>query len=227
MSTPQKKRQPLTPEQQRTVTQWLPLACKFTRQALQLRGLHHHTDETEGLAADALMCAVDVWDPKRGAFASCLKWWVLAVANKFSAHGARTVHQSERSEEFMDAWSLNAPVSKGGYKEGETTWSERLVDESTPDPVASVDARRLVRAAEHVLPRLVAGHGARKKQLRYAAESVRLWGLRNVSDEDPKDVTLEKLGQSIGVSRERVRKREAKVQAAFERWAKELREEAA
>lgn len=227
--TAQKKRQPLTREQQATVAQWRPLAIKFMRKAIHARGLSHFDDEVEGLAADALMGAIYVWDPKRGTFATCLAWWVKSIAKTFHAHGARAVHQSAKRAESQDALSLNTPVHVNNHSGTTvvTTWQDVLEDESTPDPTDAVDAPHLYREALRVLPRLVAGKGAKPKRVRYAKASVRMWALRNVEDSDPDDVTLEKIGQEYGISRERVRQREAKVQAAFERWAETLRKEAA
>lgn len=227
MSPPPKKRQPLTREQQTTVTQWRPLAIKYMLKALHGLGLGHYEDEATGLAAEALMGAVYVWNPKRGSFASCLKWWVLSVAKTFSAHGARTVHQSGKAREHVDSWSLNAPLERTGGALESGEWQDLLADDSVGDPSVPVDAPRLIRAAAHVLPRLVAGPGAKAKELRYARESVRIWGLRAFGEEEPEDVTLEKLGQEIGVSRERIRQREAKVQRVFEQWAAGIRKEAA
>lgn len=222
-----KKRQPLTREQQATIVQWRPLAIKYTLKALHGLGLGHYEDEAAGLAAEALIGAVYVWNPKRGAFASCLKWWVMSVAKTFCAHGARTVHQSGKAREYVDSWSLDAPLTRGGGALADGTWQDRLADDSIPDPADAVDAPRLYRDVYRALPRLVAGKGAKAKELRYAKESVRIWGLRALGDEEPEDVTLEKLGQEVGVSRERIRQREAKVQRAFERWAEQIRSEAA
>lgn len=224
--SPPKKRLPLTREQQATVTQWRPCAIKFMRRAIIARGLSHYEDETEGLAAEALMGAVNVWDPKRGSFATCLAWWVKSVAKTFHAHGARTVQQSPKKAESQDAWSLNKAVhvNSHGGAEVVTTWQDVLADESLSDPTEDVDARRLARAVPLLLPTFMARKNERRAALAYAEESFSLWHRRNFSDEE---VTLEALASELGVSRERVRQRVEKVQQEFERWARPLREEAA
>lgn len=227
MSPPPKKRQPLTREQQATVTKWRPCAIKYMRKAILARGLSHHEDEVEGLAADALMGAIHVWEPKRSTFPTCLLWWVKSVAKTFHAHGARTVHQSAKKAASEDAWSLNAPLVHKGEASLSATYLDAIEDRSIPDPIDAVDAPQLYRTALRVLPRLVAGKGAKPKQIRAAKESVRIWALRNVEDSDPESVTLEKLGAEFGVCRERIRQREAKVQRLFEKWAAGIREEAA
>lgn len=222
--SPTKKRQPLTAEQQATVVQWRPLAIQYTAKAMTKRGLMHFMDEVEGIAHEALVLAVDVWVPSRGSFPSCLKWWVASCTNKFSAHGARTVQQSEHSAEYVDSWSLNRPVSSRGGHGGVvmTTWEELLVDENSVDPTETMDRRRLLRAAEVVLPRRVAANRDGEVARRNARLSVELWALR-VLDGAP----FEELGQPHGLSRQAVQQRVARVQEAFEAWARPIREEAA
>lgn len=218
-------RKPLTREQQATVTKWLPLACKYTLWGLIQRGLRHYEDEAEGLAAEAILDAVRMWVPERGPFPACLKWWVWSTLNKFSAHGARTVHQSERADEYLDAWSLNMPVTDG-YHGGVTqivTFQDLLVDDSIGDPSEPVDAGRLSRAVPLILARRIAATIPRADALESARQSVRLWYAREVDD----DVTLDELAQQMGISRQAVQQRTARVQDVFERWAREVREEAA
>lgn len=222
MSPQPKKRQPLTAEQQATVVQWRPLACKYVLKSLHGLGLGHFEDEAEGLAADALMGAVRVWDPRRGAFASCLKWWVRATVRVFRAHGARVVHQAEDTREFLPAFSLNAPLK--GDSQGVLTWEERLLDDSLGDPSEAVDAARLLRAAEVILTgRLEAesdGHVSREM----AEAFYRVWFDREV---DGDDTPMHLIGWAWGVSRQRAHQRLDRVRAGFEEWARDIREEAA
>lgn len=218
-----KYRPPLTREQQATVVQWRGLGIKYMRKALHGRGLGHFEDEAEGLAHVALCEAVRVWVPERGSFPSCLKWWVSSVANKFSAHGARTVQQSEHSAEYVDAWSLNrAPYHFLDSGNPAGTWEDLLVNESVGDPSEPIDSRRLMRAAEVVLPRRVAGGRDGKIAKRNAQLSVQFWVARMLED-----TPYEPLGAPHGLSRQAVQQRVARVQRAFEEWAAELREEAA
>lgn len=221
-------RKPLTREQQATVTKWLPLACKYTLWGLIQRGLRHYEDEAEGLAAEALLDAVRVWEPERGPFPACLKWWVWSTLNKFSAHGARTVHQSEHAEEYVDAWSLNMPATDG-YHGGVTqivTFQDLLVDDSVSDPTEDVDARRLARAVPIVLRQRMSREANTNKAREYAAESVSIWWKR-LQAEEYGEIPLQHFADVLGVCRERIRQREAQVQREFEEWARELREEAA
>jgi hypothetical protein len=225
MSARTKKQQPLTKVQQEIVIQWRPLACRYVLLGLRRRGLAHFMDEVDGLAADALVRAVGVWVPERGGFASCLKWWVRYVMRHLCAHGARVVHQSERATSYVDAWSLNAPVTTNRTEtEFHGTWQDLLADETASDPAEDVDARRLARAVPLLLPVFMARKNERRNALAYAEESFRLWHLRTFSEED---VTLDALASQMGVSRERIRQRVEKVQEEFERWAKPIREEAA
>lgn len=224
--TAQKKRQPLTREQQATVTQWRPLAMKLTRHLLLGYGLRAFEDEIPSLAADALMEAVRVWDPKRATFATCLRWWVRRVLQGFRAHGARVVHQSMDTppREFLPAFSLdNLTPSYNDTDASGETWLGFIVDESVEDPAAAVDSRRLIRAAFHVLPRLVAGENPTRLEKKRARESVRLWGERTLDGE----ATLQELGDSVGMTREGVRRRVLAVDVAFETWAAGIRQEAA
>jgi DNA-directed RNA polymerase sigma subunit (sigma70/sigma32) len=219
------KRPPLTKEQQETVTQWRPLAIRYTRRLLFGYGLRDFEDEIPGLAAEALVEAARVWDPKRARFATCLRWWVRRVLQSFRAHGARVVHQSmsTRPKDFVANFSLDQHTHNGTYETADMTWADLLVDESLGDPAETVDTRRLLRAAFHVLPIMVAGRDPTRRQLAHARESVRLWGERQLDG----DTTLQELGDACGITREGVRRRVLNVQEAFEAWARPIREEAA
>lgn len=219
-----KYRPPLTSEQQATVVKWRPLGIKYMLKALRGRGLGHFEDEAEGLAHWALMEAVRVWRPADGPFPACLKFWVRNTADKFSAHGARTVQQSEHAREYVNAWSLDAPLKRtDGTLEG-STWQDMLANEVEDDPSENVDARRLARALPILLPVFMARKNERRYALAYAEESFRLWWIRNFGESD---ATLDSLGVQLRISRERVRQRVEKVQAEFELWADPLRKEAA
>lgn len=226
MSPPPKKRLPLTREQQATVTQWRPLAIKYVGTALRINGLAHFMDEVEGVAHDALMLAVAAWEPDRGPFPSCLKWWVLSRVKKFSAHDARTVHQSEHSARFVDATSMSALINRK-YADSEFGLPDLTLDKAIEggeidDPSENMDRRRLLRAAEIVLPRRVLANRDGETARRNAKLSVELWAMR-VLDGAP----FEELGAPHGLSRQAVQQRVARVQAVFEDWAKPIREEAA
>lgn len=220
------KRPPLTAAQQAIVVEWRRLAMKYTRRLLFGYGLREFEDEVPGLAAVALVEAVRVWVPARGPFGACLRWWVRRVMQEFRVRGARVVHQPLDSSpaRLEPTYSLNRPLSRDeGQQDGET-WQDILPDEATADPSESVDSRRLIRAAYHLLPSAVAGRNATKREAKRARQSVNLWAVRALGDGGE---TLQELGDSVGLTREGVRQREAKVQAVFERWAAELRAEAA
>lgn len=225
-----KYRPPLTREQQATVVQWRGLGIKYMLKALHGRGLGHFEDEAEGLAHVALCEAVRVWVPERGPFPSCLKWWVSSVANKFQAHGARTVQQSEHAREYVDGWSLDAPISRRwsdrSTMNGGETWQDFLVDDSASDPTQNLDAQRLARAIPLVLRQRMLRAAKTPKAREYAEDSVSMWWERAQAEEFG-EIPLEAFAHMLGVSRERVRQRVDKVQQEFERWAAELREEAA
>lgn len=217
-----KKRQPLTREQQATVIQWRPLAIKYTLNALHGLGLGHHEDEATGLAAEALIGAVYVWNPKRGAFASCLKWWVRAVVRVFRAHGARVVHQAEDTKDFLPSFSLNVPVHAAPGNRHPTTWEDLLVSEAS-DPADTVDSARLSRAAEAHVTRALRDEGGHVSEAA-AHLFYDVWLARTTGEDD---TPMHLIGWSWGVSRQRAQQRVAQVQAAFEDWARPIREEAA
>lgn len=223
-----KPRQPLTREQQVTVVKWRALGIKYMLHALRKRGLEHFNDEAEGLAHEALMEAVRVWEPKRGAFASCLKWWIRNAADLFSAHGARTVHQSGHAVEHVDAWSLDAPVRMNNHSglEQLTTWMDLLPDDSLHEPSEAVDIRRLTRAIPLVMAERLTRHAKNRNAREYAEDSVSIWWERQQAEEFG-EIPLEAFAHILGVSRQRVSQREAMVQKEFEKWAREIREEAA
>lgn len=222
MSAP-KKREPLTAAQQATVTQWHPLACKYTLKALHGRGLGHYEDEAEGLAADALMGAVNVWEPRRGSFASCLKWWVLAVVNVFRTHGARVVHQAEHATELLPTYTLDAPVTTGPLISHPMTWLDLL--EAAPDDVSgAVDATRLYRAAEVVVTRRLVAESGGRLTPEMAANFYSVWVDRKTGEDE---TPMHFIGWAWGVSRQMAQQRVARVEAAFESWAAEIRKEAA
>lgn len=222
-----KHRPPLTREQQATVVQWRTLAIKYALKGLRRRGLGHFEDEAVGIAHAALMDAVRVWVPSRGSFPSCLKLWVASHANKFMAHGARTVHQSEHARQYTDAVSIDSSVRRHGpeaidFDPGDVFVGGVLEDRSIGDPSESVDTRRLLRAAEVVLPLRVAGGRSGLLAKRSAQLSVELWAKRTLDG-----APYEEIGAPHGLSRQAVQQRVARVQAAFEEWARPIREEAA
>lgn len=211
--------QPLTPEKQAIVVKWRPLALKYAMQALQRRGLQHFMEDAEGIAHIALVRAVNVWRPEKP-FPPCLRVWVLRMAKVFNAHEARTVQQAEGSAAFADIWSLNAPVAHD-HERG-ATWEDLLVDESAVDPSEPIDSMRLMRAAKAVLPSLVTGGRHGKEAARNARLSVKLWARRMLED-----APYEELCKPYKLSRQAAQQRVARVQAAFEDWARPIREEAA
>lgn len=220
------KRPPLTAAQQATVVEWRLLAIKYTRRLLFGYGLREFEDEVPGLAALALVEAVRVWVPSRGSFATCLRWWVRRVLQDFRARGARTVHQPIESspKDYAPTFSLSRPIGQDQSEKSGETWQDVTRDESVGDPSEAVDSRRLLRAAYHVLPHAVAGFDPTKRELRRARESVHLWGARVLGDGEE---TLQELGDAHGLTREAVRQRILAVQSAFDKWAEELRKEAA
>lgn len=213
--------QPLTPEKQAIVVKWRPLALKYAMQALQRRGLQHYMEDAEGVAHIALVRAVNVWRPEKP-FPPCLRVWVARMAKIFNAHDARTVHQSERSASHVDALSINAPIKYRGNTIDDYAYQDALVDHSIGDPAEPIDSMRLMRAVETVLPSLVTGGRRGKEASRNARLSVKLWARRTLED-----VPYEELGRPYKLSRQAVQQRVARVQAAFEEWARPIREEAA
>ena len=229
MSTqePRKYRPPLTARQQRIVTEYWRLAMKYTRRLLFGYGLRAFADEVPSLAADALMEAVRVWEPSRATFPTCLRWWVRRTLQGFRAHGARVVHQSMDTlpKDFQTAFSLNQYTNAKADDAPDETWQDLLEDENADDPAERVDAARLYRAAAYELPRRVTGRvGAKcgKRAQKEARENFRLWSARVL--EGAEYATLAK---PLGVSRQTIQHRVDRMNAVFERWAAEIREEAA
>lgn len=222
-----KPRSPLTPEQRQTVAKYWLLAMKYTRRLLFGYGLRSFEDDIPSLAADALMEAVRVWDPARATFPTCLRWWVRRIMQGFRAHGARVVHQSmdTRPSDFHAAFSLNQYTNRKSEDAPEETWQDLLEDENVDDPTENVDAARLYRAAAYELPKRVTGRvGAKrgKRAQKEARENFRLWSARVLEG-----VEYATLAKPLGVSRQTIQHRVDRMNAVFERWAAELREEAA
>lgn len=218
------QRPPLTKSQQETVLKWRPLALKYTRRLLFGYGLRDFEDEIPSLAADALMEAIRVWGPERAGFHTCLRWWVRRVLQGFRAHGARVVHQSMDTDpkDFVTAFSLNQYT---GPTEAQETWLDLLEDESTRSVGDEMDARRLYLAAKDEIPaRIIGRRGAHvsPKARKAAVAGFGLWHARVLEGH-----TYEELAAPLGLSRQAIQHRISRVHEAFEKWAREIREEAA
>ncbi|NBD11817.1 hypothetical protein [Corallococcus silvisoli] len=188
------------------------------RQMARTRRLEHRHDEAEGLAAEALLKAAHAWQPSRSRFPWFLRYYVRMEVRTFRHHGARVVHVSERE------YYRNGRVKDGL---GEAVPLDEGLAAVMPGPAQDVDglldsARLLRRVRGEVSRRLLAARPATAARRRIVAESVGLWVERTLEG-----APLESLASRMGVSRQAVDQRIARVQVAFESWAAEVRGEVA
>lgn len=212
---------PLTSEQQALCVQWRPLAIRYARLTSTKFGIENH-DEADGIAHEALVSAVRVWDPKRAAFPSCLRVWVRARAHIYRAHRSQPVARSVRQWEPVPMYRLNVPVNSGQDLGQEMTWQDVLEDPN-PEHLDGTDARRVARAFEVAAIRSLIGNYTTAKKADSARLTFALWA-RKFSDDE---VTFEQLGAEYGFSRQAAEQRFKRVQAVFEEWAAGIRAEAA
>lgn len=215
------KLSPLTKEQQALCVQWRPLALRYARLTSTKFGLEHH-DEADGIAHEALVSAVRVWDPKRAAFPSCLRVWIRARAHVYRAHRSQPVARSVRRWEPVPMYRLNVPIDGTDGFEQEITWQDVLEDPN-PERLDDTDARRVARAFEVEAIRALIGNYTTARKANSARLTFALWA-RKFSDDE---VTFEELGAEYGFSRQAAEQRFKRVQAIFDDWAEGIRAEAA
>lgn len=214
---------PLTKEQQALCVQWRGLAISYAMRAMKKHGLETHMDEAEGLADESLVRAARVWASERGSFPACVKWWVFSKVRLYRTHGGLAVARSRYQWEAPPIYSLNA--TRGGHGRStsdEETWQDVLEDPN-PERLDNTDARRVARAFEVEAIRALIGNYTTTKKADSARLTFALWA-RKFSDDE---VTFEQLGAEYGFSRQAAEQRFKRVQAIFEDWARDIREEAA
>ncbi|RKH09009.1 hypothetical protein D7X74_30470 [Corallococcus sp. CA047B] len=210
---------PLTAEQRALCAKWLPLAVKLTLQSLNHRGFAHHEDEAEGLAGIAIVKAARVWEPTRGRFPWCLRLWVRQEVRIFACHGAQTVHRSQRAH-GVGAYGVVSLDAKLLPDESDSSAFLDFLEAPRVDVAEALDAGRLMVRAKSEVARRLAGWKPTAAKRRVAKESVGLWVARTLEG-----ATLESLAGPLGISRQAVDQRVARVQVVFERWAAEVRGE--
>jgi hypothetical protein len=213
-----KQRPPLTSEQRQLCAKWLPLAVKLTlKQMARTRRLDHRHDEAEGLAAEALLKAAHAWRPERSRFPWFLRYFVRMELRTFEHHGARVVQVSEREYfrrgRVADGLGEAVPLDGG---------LAVVMAAPSLDVEGLIDSARLLRRVRgEVSRRLLVGRPATAARRRFVAESVALWVERTLEG-----ATLESLASRLGITRQAVDQRVARVHVAFEAWASEVRREA-
>jgi len=205
----------LTPAEQALWVQWLPYARKIAREFIARNpGLANLRDEVQAAAEGAGGEAILHWDASRGTYASCLKWWVWSAIQDVLA--ARLPKAETLS---LDGPSLLGSVAERRQVE---TLGDTVPDDSLPAPDACIDAHALSRRALKELPRHMVGRRTTRLAAQQAEMSVRLWYSRTTDGE----VTFDEIGTLVGSQRQAVQQRVARVQKAFEKWARTIREEA-
>ena len=165
-------------------------------------------DDLEAEGRLGLFEAALRFDPQNGAqFLTYASWWSRRRMQTFVARHARVVRRpfskNNKAPRDRDDVSLGEPVSAGSV----FRWEDVLVDHVTPLALESLvgaeDAALVARAARALPPQ-------------WRAIIVRRFGL----DGDPA-MTLAAIGETLGLSRERVRQIEAK---AMERLRSRIEE---
>lgn len=136
----------------------------------------------------ALLKAIEKWEPKRGSFTSCAKWWLRHAMQREPNSGTSGIevpanaHKGERTREYAIAAhqvkSLDAPVG-----DGEMTFKDVLPDSKEPSMFEAKDL--------DALPELLA---TLPPLQRFAVERYYLG-----------EKTLEEVGEERGVTRESIR----------------------
>lgn len=210
---------PLTAEQQALIVQWLPfsrvLAFRFLKAHPHLR---HLEDECYAVAQNAGVKAVQKWRPDHGTYASCLAWWVRAALQDV-AKGAVS-----RTEQI--SWDTPMGVSPSGRLYMSHSDSYQLCEfvPSPPQPEETLEEAfaRYSALMDEEVPVYLVGHCAAPSIQRFARESVALWKRWRIDGE-----TQAALADEMGCSRQAMSQRLSRAQAAFEKWARSIRKEAA